>query len=86
MHDRLGLVRQFIGVKCITLCNVQIDQISKTLVVLATVNVAIFACIHFRRSMKMGNFACTKIPVLSIIGSLGYYEGNFRGVHIFADT
>ena len=50
-------------------------------------NVDIFACIHFRGFMKMGNIACIKIRVLGlcIIGSLGYYKGNFRGVHIFAD-
>ena len=46
----------------------------------------IFLCIHFRGFMKMGNFACIKIHVLSIISSLGYYKSNFRGVHIFADV
>ena len=35
--------------------------------------------------MKMGNFVCIKIRVLSIISSLGSYQSNFRGVHIFAD-
>ena len=35
------------------------------------VNVDIFACINFRDFMKMGNFACIKIHVLCIIGSLG---------------
>ena len=50
-----------------------------------TVNVDIFACIHFRGFMKMGNFACIKIRVLCIIGSLGYYKCNLRGVHIVAD-
>ena len=50
----------------------------------STVNVDIYACINFRGSLKMGNFACTKIRVLSIIGSLAYYKSNFRGVHIFA--
>ena len=34
----------------------------------------------------MGNFACIKIYVLSIIVSLGFYKSNFRGVHIFADV
>ena len=48
-------------------------------------NVDIFACINFRGFMKMGNFACIKIRVLCVIGSLGYYNSNFRGVHIFAD-
>ena len=38
---------------------------------LNTVNVDIFACIKFRGFMKMGNFACIKIRVLCIIGSLG---------------
>ena len=33
----------------------------------------------------MGNFACIEIRVLSVIGSLGYYKSNFRGVHNFAD-
>ena len=50
-----------------------------------TVNVDIFACIDFRGFMKLGNFACIKICVLCIIGSIGYYKSNFRGVHIFAD-
>ena len=31
----------------------------------------------------MGNLACIKIRLLSIIGSLGYYKSNFQGVHIF---
>ena len=35
--------------------------------------------------MKMGNFACINIRVLSIFDSLGIYKSNFRGVHIFAD-
>ena len=48
-------------------------------------NVNIFACIHFHGFMKMGNFARIKICVLYTIGSLGLYESNFRGVHIFAD-
>ena len=50
-----------------------------------TVNVDIFACINFCGFMKMGNLACIKIRVLSITGSLGYYNSNFRGVYIFAD-
>ena len=50
-----------------------------------TVNVDIFACIHFREFIKLGNFACIKIRVLCIIASIGYYKSNFRGVHIFAD-
>ena len=33
----------------------------------------------------MGNFVCIKIGVLSIVGDLGYYETNFRGVHIFRE-
>ena len=33
----------------------------------------------------MDNFACIKIRVLNITGSLGYYKSNFQGVHIFAD-
>ena len=48
-------------------------------------NVDIFTCRYFRGFMKMGNFACIKICVLSIFGSLGYDKSNFRGVHIFAD-
>ena len=52
---------------------------------LYTVNVDIFACIHFRRFMKMVNFACIKIRVSSITGSLGYYRSNFRCVNISAD-
>ena len=50
-----------------------------------TMNVDIFACINFRGFMKMGNFACIKIRVLSIIGTLSYYQSNSLGVHIFAD-
>ena len=50
-----------------------------------TVNVDIFACINFRGFMELGNFACIKIRVLCIIGSICYYKSNFRGVHIFAD-
>ena len=52
---------------------------------LVTVNVDIFTCTNFRVFMKIGNFACIKIRVLCIIGSLGKYKSNFRGVHIFAD-
>ena len=41
-------------------------------------NVDIFACINFRVFMKMGNFACIKICVLSIFDSLGYYKSYFQ--------
>ena len=40
-------------------------------------NVDIFACINFHGFMKMGNFACIKIRVLSIVGSLDYYKSYF---------
>ena len=50
-----------------------------------TVNVDIFAFIHFREIMKMCYFACIKIHVLSLTGSGWYYKRNFRGVHIFVD-
>ena len=40
---------------------------------------------YFRGFMKLGNFACIKICVLGIIGSLGYHKCNFQGVHNFAD-
>ena len=50
-----------------------------------TVNVDIFTCINFRGFMKIVIFACIKIRVLSIIGSLGYYKSNFQCVYIFAD-
>ena len=50
-----------------------------------TVNVDIFACINVHESMKMENFACIKIRVLSITGSLGYFKSNFQGVHSFVD-
>ena len=53
--------------------------------VLCTVNVNIFACLHFRGIMKMGNFACIKIRDLIITGSLGYQTSKFPGGHIFAD-
>ena len=48
-------------------------------------NVDIYACINFCGFMKMGNFACIKIRVLCVIGSLGYYKSNFQGVHFFED-
>ena len=32
--------------------------------------------------MKMGDFVCIKIHVLSITGPLGYYKTVFRGAHI----
>ena len=48
-------------------------------------NVVIFACVNIRKSMKMDNFACIKIRVLSISGSLGYFKSNFQGVNIFAN-
>ena len=35
-------------------------------------NIDIFACINFRGFMEIGNFACIKIRVLCIIGSLDY--------------
>ena len=38
-----------------------------------TVNVDIVTCINFRGFMKMGNFACINISILSNIGSLGYH-------------
>ena len=51
-----------------------------------TVNIDIFACIHFHGFRKIVNLACIKIRVLSIAGSLGYYKSNFQCVHIiFAD-
>ena len=46
-------------------------------------NVDIFACIHFRGFMKMGNFACIKIHVLCITGSLGKIKVIFE-VYIFS--
>ena len=51
---------------------------------LTTVNVDISASINIRVFMKMGNFACIKICVLCMIGLLGYFKCNFRGVDIFA--
>ena len=62
-----------------------VTSVSLLLTYHTTVNVDIFTCINFRGFMKMGNFACIKISVLSVIGSLGYYETYFRGVHMFAD-
>ena len=49
-------------------------------------NVDIFACICFCGFMKMSDFACIKIHVSSITGSLGFYKSNFQGVHIFVDV
>ena len=40
---------------------------------------------YFREIMKMDNFACIKIHVLSITGTLWYYKNNFLGVHIFTN-
>ena len=57
----------------------------KNVFLLQTVNVDIFTCINFRGFMKICHYACIKIRVLCVIGSLGYYKSNFRGVHIFAD-
>ena len=51
-----------------------------------TVNVNIFACIHFREIMKMDNFAWIKICVFSTNDSLGYNDGNFHSVYTFADN
>ena len=48
-----------------------------------TVNVDIFACIHFRGFMKKDNFAWIKIHVLCITGSLGYCKSNFHIVHVY---
>ena len=53
---------------------------------LTTVNVDIFMCINFRGFMKMDNFVCIRIRVLSKTGSLGYHNCNFRGLYIFVDT
>ena len=33
----------------------------------------------------MDDVTCTRIRVLIITGSLGYYKSNFQDVHIFAD-
>ena len=46
-------------------------------------NVDIFACVNFRESMKMDNFAYIKMRVLSITGSLGYLKSNVQG-YIFS--
>ena len=46
-------------------------------------NIDIFACVYTRGFMKMGNFACIRICVLIITGSLGYDKSNFHGVNIF---
>ena len=50
-----------------------------------TVNVDIFACIHFCGIMKMGDFARIKIRVFSTNESLGYNDSNFHSVYIFKD-
>ena len=49
---------------------------------LYTVNVDIFACIHFRGFMKMGNFAWIKIRVFSTNDSSGYNDSNFYSIYI----
>ena len=48
------------------------------------VNGDIFACIHFRGSTKMGNFALIDICILRINGSVGYHEFFFFMVYIFS--
>ena len=60
-------------------------KIKKFLYRCNTVNVHIFACIHFRGFPEIGIFAWIKICVLRIFGSVGYHKTNFHGVHIFAD-
>ena len=42
-----------------------------------------FRMYQFLPIHENGNFACIKIRALSMIGSLGYFENNFSGVHIF---
>ena len=54
-------------------------------VFLNTVNVDIFACIHFRGFFKMGNITWINGHTLRINGSLGYHKSYFHGVHIFVD-
>ena len=48
-----------------------------------TVNVDIFACIHFSRHFFGGNFACIEICVLCVIDPLGYFFLKIE-VHIFS--
>ena len=50
-----------------------------------TVNVDIFACRNFPVFTKMDNFTWIKIPILRMIGSLGFYKSDVHGVHIFFD-
>ena len=51
--------------------------------ILITVNVDIFACIHFLEFTKIGIFAWIKIRLLRINGYLGYDKSNFHDKHIF---
>ena len=46
-------------------------------------NVVIFACINFHGFMKLGYFACIKIRVLCIIGSIRIIKVIFE-VYIFS--
>ena len=64
--------------KILTSCNFKCLIISH----INTLNVDIFACIHFCGFMKIGNFACIKIRSLTC--SLGYSKSNFQEVHIFS--
>ena len=50
----------------------------------STVNVDISTCINFREFMKTVHFACIKICVLSITGSLCCHKSNFHCVYIIA--
>ena len=50
-----------------------------------TVNVDIFACIHFCVFPKIGNFAEIYIRVFNILASMLHYKSYFHDIHIFAD-
>ena len=65
-------------------CDIRsVDQkIIIILCVLYTVNVDSFACIHFRRFMKIDNFAWIKI-ISIIVDSLCYHKSDFHGVNYY---
>ena len=53
--------------------------------VLNTVNVDIFGCIHFRELEKTSNFAGIQIRVFDNIASKWHDKSYFHVEHIFAD-
>ena len=62
-----------------------IIPISKYSSTLFTVNVGIFACIHFREFAEIGNFAQIYIRVFDVIVYIWQSKSYFHGKHILAN-